>query len=75
MLKYKIKKIKKIKEGLNNDISIIQINQNKKKYILKKYKNDKRNRLLRELYFLNFAKKIKYLMFQNYIFIQRKITL
>lgn len=59
MLKYKINKIKKIKEGLNNDISIIQINQNKKKYILKKYKNDKRNRLLRELYFLNFAKKNK----------------
>ena len=35
MLKYKIKKIKKIKEGLNNDISIIQINQNKKNIFLK----------------------------------------
>ena len=54
---FKIKKIKNIKQGLNNDISIIQINQDKKKYILKKYKNDKRDRLHRELYFLNFTKK------------------
>ena len=28
---FKIKKIKNIKQGLNNDISIIQINQDKKK--------------------------------------------